>query len=139
LRSRLEAQAADLPVRFLGQVGRSELENLLRTCDIAVVPSVPAASGDQDGLPVTLLEAMAYGLPVVASDLPGIDEAVEHDVSGLLVPAGDAARLREAIAALARDPARRARMGARGGELAGQFSVEAVGARYRELLRQLAR
>ncbi|MBW3661380.1 MAG: glycosyltransferase, partial [Gemmatimonadetes bacterium] len=57
---------------------------------IVVVPSVPARSGDQDGLPVALLEGMAAGCAPVASDLPGIDQALEPGRSGLLVPPGDA-------------------------------------------------
>ena len=69
-----------------------------------MIPSVAAASGDQDGLPVTLLEAMALGCAVVASRLSGIDAAVVDGESGLLVPPGDAGALAAALEALLADP-----------------------------------
>jgi glycosyltransferase involved in cell wall biosynthesis len=62
------------------------------------------------------MEAMATGLPVVASRLSGIPELVTDGVSGLLVPAGDEAALADALATLAKDPTLRARLGAAGRE-----------------------
>jgi glycosyltransferase involved in cell wall biosynthesis len=105
---------------------------------VAVVPSVPAATGDQDGLPVSLLEAMAAGCAVVASALAGIDAAVVDGESGLLVPPGDAARLAAALAELLADPERRAKLGAAADSRAEEFSVEAAGSRYCRLLRSIA-
>jgi glycosyltransferase involved in cell wall biosynthesis len=60
------------------------------------------------------MEAMATGLPVVASDITGVPELVGDGDEGLLVPAGDAAGFAAALETLARDPDRRARMGDRG-------------------------
>ena len=83
------------------------------------MPSVHAASGDKDGLPVALLDAMGTGLPAVASDLPGINEAVVDGETGLLVPAGDVERLRTALLELADGrppPARHGRGGGRAGD-----------------------
>jgi glycosyltransferase involved in cell wall biosynthesis len=134
LRESLTRQAAGLPVTFAGQLGRDALRAALREADVAVVPSVLAASGDKDGLPVAMLDAMGTGLPVVASDLPGINEAVVDGTSGVLVPAGDVARLRSAIMQLAVDGPRRLALGEAAAERATSFSVEAVGVRYRELL-----
>ena len=96
---------------FVGQLTREALTRADAEADVAVFPSVRAASGDQDGLPVALLEAMASGCAVVVSDLPGLDEAVEPGVSGLSVPSGDVEALREALATIIGDPrvARRAR------------------------------
>jgi len=62
-----------------------------------VLPSVTAKSGDQEGLPVTLLEAAAAGAFVIASDLPGINEVIRDRETGLLVPQADAKALLAAI------------------------------------------
>ncbi len=140
LRSRLERRAAGLrrPVRFLGQVSRADLAAAFAAAAVTVVPSVPAASGDQDGLPVALLEAMAAGCAIVASRLAGIDEAVVDGESGVLVPPGDPAALAAALAALLADGDRRRRLGAAAAVRAEEFSVEAIGRRYTRLLTDVA-
>ena len=71
-------------------------------------------NGDQEGLPVAILEAMAEGLPVVSTVHAGIPEAVEEGITGYLVPAGDSAAMADRIAALARDPNARRRLGLAG-------------------------
>ncbi len=78
----------------------------LRGLDVVVLPTAA------EGSPLTLLEAMGLGRAVVASDIPGIREVVEHGVSGLLAPPGDAGALAAAIASLGADPVRRAVLGA---------------------------
>ncbi|MFD1507300.1 glycosyltransferase family 4 protein [Georgenia yuyongxinii] len=138
LRAPLERQATGLPVTFAGQLGRTQVRAAYAAADVVVVPSVPAASGDQDGLPVVLLEAMSTGLPVIASNLPGLNEAVADGDSGLLVPPGDEDRLRQAIARLAGDPTVRGRLGEAAAERAREYSITAVGARYRDILLRLA-
>jgi colanic acid/amylovoran biosynthesis glycosyltransferase len=137
LRAELTRRADGLPVTFRGQLSRAELARSYARAEIAVVPSVPAASGDQDGLPVTLLEGMALGCAVVASDIAGIDAAVVHGESGLLVPPGDAAALAAALEALLTDPDLRAKLGAAARSRAEEFSVAGFGARYRGLLKGL--
>ncbi len=134
LRAELTRLADGLPVTFRGQLSRAELARSYARAEIAVVPSVAAASGDQDGLPVTLLEAMAVGCAVVASRLAGIDAAVVHGESGLLVPPGDAEALAATLEALLADPDRRAKLGAAARSRAEEFSVAGFGARYRRLL-----
>ena len=98
LRAELEAQASGLPIEFTGSASREDLARAYARSSVMVVPSVPASSGDQDGLPTVLLEAMGAGCAIVASDLPGIDEAVEHRVNGLLVPSADPDKLAGALA-----------------------------------------
>ena len=63
-----------------------------------------------EGLPHVILEAMAAGLPVIATDAGGTGEVVEHEATGLLVPIGDSTALKTAIERLARDPELRARL-----------------------------
>jgi glycosyltransferase involved in cell wall biosynthesis len=81
---------------------------------VLVLPSIVDARGDTEGLGVVLLEAMSYGVPVVASDIGGITDIVEHEKSGLLVPPGDVVRLARALERLARDPALARRLGTAG-------------------------
>ena len=99
------------------------------------VPSVPAANGDQEGLPVTLLEAAAVGAAIVASDLPGIRDVVQDDVSGVLVPPGDVPALRAALQRVLTDDAARARYQEQAVVSAAEFSTERIGERYRAVLR----
>jgi glycosyltransferase involved in cell wall biosynthesis len=125
-------------VAFVGQLTREALTRADAEADVAVFPSVRAASGDQDGLPVALLEAMASGCAVIVSDLPGLDEAVVPGVSGLSVPTGDVAALREALATVVGDPALRAALGAAAAKRAQSFDVAVVAAAYAEVLKAAA-
>lgn len=134
----LEAAAVGLPVEFVGQFTREALTRADAEADVAVFPSVRAASGDQDGLPVALLEAMASGCAVIVSDLPGLDEAIVPGVSGLSVPSGDVAALREALATIIGDPALRAALGTGAGRRAQSFDVAAVASAYAEVLTAVA-
>ena len=132
-RAILEAAAAGLPVTFLGQLGRAELNAQYAQAAIAVFPSRRASTGDQDGLPVAMLEAMGAGCAVIASDLPGLNEAIEEGHSGALVPPGDVAALARTIEVVAEDAALRASLGAAARERAQTYSIDAVGAGYRAL------
>lgn len=107
---------------------------LMCACDVVVQPSL------REGLSLSAIEAMALERPVVASDVDGLSEVVEHGQTGVLVPSGDAHRLAEAIVTLLRDPELRRRMGAAGRRRAmEQFdSVQQV-ARLRQLLAATAR
>ncbi len=94
LRASLEALNAALGltarVRFLGPQPHSAVKARLREADLFLLPSVTAANGDMEGVPVALMEAMAAGLPVVSSFHSGIPELIEHNVSGRLAPERDA-------------------------------------------------
>lgn len=135
LREKLEAQARALGVEraviFTGE--RSDVPELLAAADIFVLPSV------SEGLPISILEAMTAGKPVVATSVGGIPELIVDGETGLLTPARDAGSLAEALIRLAGDPELRARMGAAGKARAQiEFSpgrmVERTAALYREIL-----
>jgi colanic acid/amylovoran biosynthesis glycosyltransferase len=141
LRGELEAQARPLGDRvvFHGQQGAADLGRLLGRAEVAVFPSVRARSGDQDGLPVALLEAMAAGTPIVASDLPGLSDAVTAgdgapEPAGFLVEPGNARALGEAVTRLLSDGSLRERMGRAAAQRADSYSMDAIGAGYVRLL-----
>jgi len=94
------AARAEGAVRFHGPFPPEELDRVLAELDVLVVPSVW-----YENMPITIQEAFRNGLPVVATDLGGMAEAVRDGVDGLTFPRGDAAALAERLAALARDGA----------------------------------
>jgi colanic acid/amylovoran biosynthesis glycosyltransferase len=134
LRSQLTSESSGLSATFAGVLGREVLAAEFGAASIAVFPSVAAASGDQDGLPVALMEAMSVGCAVVASDLPGLRDAVEDGQNGLLTTPGSAQDLATALERLLRDPQLCDRLGRAAATRAESFSVDAIGGRYVALL-----
>lgn len=133
-RGRLEQLCAELRLsdhlRFHGF--QSDVQPFLRDADFFVLSSVT------EGLSLTLLEAMASGLPVVATDVGGNPEAVRHDETGLIVPSRSAERLTGAMLQLLRNPARARQMGAAGRRRVEEhFDLRRAAARYEELYRFL--
>lgn len=89
-------------VRFLGKQAHSEITRRLRQANAFLLPSVTASTGDMEGIPVALIEAMASGLPVISTQHSGIPELIEDGKSGFLVPERDARSLANIIQAIAR-------------------------------------
>jgi glycosyltransferase involved in cell wall biosynthesis len=140
LRGPLQAQARALGlehrVAFLGQ--RDDVLALLASATLLALPSV------NEGLPLVVLEAMAAGRPVVASDVGGVSEAIIDGQTGILVPAADPARLAGAIRGLLEDRPRAERLAAAARTRAHrEFTAETMVARttavYEELLHSRAR
>jgi Ser/Thr protein kinase RdoA (MazF antagonist) len=101
-------------VQLLGARPQDEVTAQLAEADLFVLPSVVAPNGQMEGIPVALMEAMASGLPVVATRLSGIPELVQDGVTGLLVTPGDERALADAIALLHQREHLRQEMGRRG-------------------------
>lgn len=119
------AEAERLGVRsdldFLGWVSGAEKEQELRRADIFVLPSY------REGMPVSVLEAMAYGVPVICTPVGGVPDMMEPDVHGLWVEPGDVQGLSDRLVALATDMPRRATMAAQAREhVLGRSSVGSV-------------
>lgn len=84
-------------VDFPGFVLHQRVPDFLRSGDVFVMPSVIDASGDRDGIPTVILEALLHRLPVVASSVSGIGEIIRDGETGLLVPPGDATAVARAV------------------------------------------
>jgi len=117
-------------VRFLGY--RRDIPDLLGLMDMVVMPSLRESFG------LVALEAMAMKVPVIASRIGGLEEVVEHEKTGLLVPPGDAAALAEAIRTLAEDPEMRRNMGEAGRHRVEQcFGLDSTVRRIEDLYLEL--
>jgi colanic acid/amylovoran biosynthesis glycosyltransferase len=99
-------------VRIAGALPQEDVRARLYRAAVFVMPSVVAADGNMDGIPVALMEAMAAGCPVVSTTVSGIPEIVEEGASGRLVPPGDAEALAAAIRGLLTDASARRRLAA---------------------------
>lgn len=125
-------------VSFLGPRPHGEILDQLRQAHIFVLPSLTGADGDQEGVPVSIMEAMAAGLPVVSTRHSGIPELVADRVTGALANEGDDASLAQAIAWTAAQHARWPQMGAAARRVVeGEFDVGATGPRLRALYSSL--
>jgi glycosyltransferase involved in cell wall biosynthesis len=125
-RARLNGQ-----VEFLGH--RDDVPNILAAADLFVFPSL------YEGLGGALIEAMALGLPIVASDLPAIREVVDDGLNAVLVPPGSPSELAAAITSVLADPARRLAMGRHGRRIFEErFTLERSATRMLELFERVA-
>jgi glycosyltransferase involved in cell wall biosynthesis len=105
--------------------------------DILAAADIFALASDWEGLPLAVIEAMAAGLPVVATNVGSVAEAVQHGHTGLLVPVRDQRMLTNALLALTNDVARRHEMGAAGRDRAQSFGVHNMVKSYEKLFTRL--
>ncbi len=98
-------------IHWLGFLRQDNLHHQLHTATLFAHPSETSADGNREGVPNGMLEAMATGLPVVATRHGGIPEAITHDQNGLLIDEGDHTALAAAIASLLDHPAQAAAIG----------------------------
>jgi glycosyltransferase involved in cell wall biosynthesis len=115
--------AAEPRLLWAGWLGPEEKDALLRAVECFVMPSL------SEGMPMALLEAMAYGMAIVATRAGGIPELVEDGVTGLLVPPGDPEALAAALTRLAADPELRHRLATAARERAQALDADEVAAR----------
>jgi glycosyltransferase involved in cell wall biosynthesis len=135
LRVRMKNERLKGRVRYLGWVEGDEREQEFLGAHLFVLPS------HAEGMPMSVLEAMSYGLPIVSTRVGGIPELVENNANGMLVEPGNSPQLVQAIRQLADDEALRQKMGKRSREIIEQrFSlaahIEAIKKVYRDCLRR---
>ena len=131
LRAALDGPAAAAGIELLGW--RDDVVAHYQQADILVFPSAP----DGEGMPGVLIEAGLCGLPVVATNVPGVSSVVEHGQTGLIVPVDDAAELLRATAELVRQPEARSTMGsAARARCEAKFAAPVVARNWDLLLRE---
>jgi phosphatidylinositol alpha-mannosyltransferase len=119
-------------IHMVGRVPSEALPGYHRAADIFLAPST-----GNESFGIVLVEAMAAGLPVVASDIPGYRAVTRHEQEGLLVPPGDAAALAAAVGRLIDDPGLARSLGMRGTERARTFDWSVIGAQIEALYERL--
>jgi glycosyltransferase involved in cell wall biosynthesis len=127
LLAQVQARGLECEVRLLPAQQHDSLPPLYRQAGIFVMPSV-----SHEGLGLVVLEAMSFGLPIVASDHPAFRDVVIHGENGLIFPRGEARALAEALAYLLERPAERQRLGraSRRKYESGEFTPERVAEKY---------
>lgn len=142
LRESLVDQARDGGVSdsiaFVGSVANDDVPRYLRSASIAVMPSVVAPSGDQEGLGLVAVEAMGCGCAVVASDLPAVRDTVKDGVTGLMARPGDGVDLARQIARILDDDRLRKALADSGRRHAIEnFNWRAVGSSYARIINDM--
>lgn len=115
LEPHLRTEAGNHPqIKFLGAVSEDQTRPLYEEADIFCLPCIKALQGDADGVPTTILEAMAFELPIVTSDLLSAPYYVRNKKEGLLTPPGDVEAIASALETLWADPGMRRNFGRAG-------------------------
>ena len=138
LQSQIRRLDLDSSVEILRAVSQERLIQLYAECHVFVQACRRAPNGEMDGIPATLMEAMAVGRPVIASRLSGIPELIRHGCEGLLVSPEDPEELAAAIEELHQDPAKARSMGeASRSRVEAEFNIAACVKQLHERIRSI--
>lgn len=137
LKDKLQKQAADMNLQavFLGSKTHDELRTIYASADIFAAPSVTAEDGDQEGLGLVILEAMASGLAVVASNSGGISQVIEDGVNGLLCEEKNSRELAEKLTLLLSDKENTAALIENSRRTVEKFDYRFLAERYAEIMK----
>jgi len=125
-------------IKLIGRKRQQEIIEILHKSHILIAPSVTGRDGDQEGTPVSLMEAMATGIPVVSTHHSGINELVENGVTGFLVPERDIDSLADRIFYLIAHPDICLQMGlAARGHIENYFNIDRLNNRLTEIYKEL--
>lgn len=134
----IEALGVSDRVRLLGWQRQEEIIELIKEADILLAPSVTSSDGDEEGIPVVLMEALAQGLPVLSTWHAGIPELVQDGKSGFLVPERDADALAAKLVHLVERPELWAEMGQAGRKYVEQhYDIDKLNDQLVRLYRRL--
>jgi colanic acid/amylovoran biosynthesis glycosyltransferase len=134
-----EALGLETLVRFEGAVDHEAVARYLREADVFLLPSVTARGGDEEGIPVALMEAMARGLPVISTRHAGIAELVEDGISGFLTNERDVVALAQALDHMLESPGQRRALGDAGRRrILAEFHLEVLNDRLLALVGEVA-
>jgi glycosyltransferase involved in cell wall biosynthesis len=114
LDSLVESLDLENNVKMLGELDASVLADEFKKAGLFVLPCVRTATGDMDGIPVSLMEAMCLGIPAISTNISGIPELIEDGKSGLLVEEKNVGQLAEAIETLLQDESFASKIGGEG-------------------------
>lgn len=136
LRQKLEIQAKELKekVIFLGAQSHDELPTILASSDVLVVPSITIGAREQEGVPTIIMEAMASGLPVIASNSGGISDIICHNKNGILVEEKNCDQIAKAIRDLLWDKDFRAKIIEETSKLIEKYNYTFIAKQYCEII-----
>ncbi|MCR4647460.1 MAG: glycosyltransferase family 4 protein [Lachnospiraceae bacterium] len=138
LEDSLKAQTKELgleeKITFVGPKSHDELPEILASADVFAAPSIVAKDGDQEGLPVSIMEAMASGLPVVSGISGGTSDIVEDGVNGYILDATNVPELADRLRKIISDDALSKRMSEAALETSKRFSYKSIAAMHYELI-----
>ena len=138
VQARIKALKLEDIVHLEGRKSRPEIRRFLEASDLFVAPFIETESGDKDGIPTALLEAMSTGLAPVATDAGSIPEVIEDGCDGVLVPQRDPSALAAALESLLLEPVQRHRLGrAAAAKIRRRFDIEECERVFHDRLRAL--
>ncbi|MFZ5917471.1 MAG: glycosyltransferase [Chloroflexota bacterium] len=138
LANRIESLGLSRQIRLLGWQQQQDIITLMQKADILLAPSVTSQDGDQEGIPVVLMEALAQGLPVLSTWHSGIPELIQDGLSGFLVPERDVDALAERLSFLIEHPQEWTRLGRAGRDFVEKhYDIHNLNDRLVQLYHQL--
>ena len=144
LRAELEKQAEGInkcvgieKIRFIGAKTHVELREIYASADVFAAPSITARNGDKEGLPTVLLEAMASGLPTVASKISGIPQLIKDGENGLLCDEKCVWQLADNICSLLDDESLYKKIAENGKETAMAYDYSYIAERYSAMIKKI--
>jgi glycosyltransferase involved in cell wall biosynthesis len=127
----------NIPVVFTGFIGFEAKRDLLNICDLMVLSSVEMEDGRSEAMPVTLMEGLSAGLPVVATDVGGVAEIIKDNLNGFLIPQRDSATMREKIRSILDDDDLKRRFEGNARKSSRQFDLGLVAQRYTHIYQKI--
>lgn len=132
-----QAQESKADIEFVGPKNKDELSKMYASCDVFCAPSCIAKDGDKDGLPVAIVEAMASGAVVVASDVGGISEILVDGENGYLVEEKNVKQLTDRINNVLNNDELRNDMSKKARSKAEEYDFVKIGLRYKQIFDSL--